>query len=155
MEWVTIFRVLGISAIPFLELRLAIPMGIAAGLEPLAATFWGVAGNLVQVPLSVGLIQLLRRVALRWQWAARWSAALDRAGERHQEKVRRFGWLGLALLVAIPIPGTGLWTGSAIAGLMRMPLLHTLLALSTGVVMAGILVGIVSAGAFEVLEAVE
>lgn len=155
MEWTTVLRVLGISAIPFLELRLGIPMGIAAGLEPHTATFWGVAGNLVQVPVAVGLIQLLRRVATRWPLAARGSAFLDRTAERHQEKVRKFGWLGLVLLVAIPIPGTGLWTGSALAGLMRMPFLHTLLALGSGVVLAGILVGAVSAGAYEVLEAVE
>lgn len=152
MDWSPVFRVLGVSALPFLELRVGIPVGLAAGLEPLAAIGWGVAGNLVQVPLSVGLMALLRRISLRVSWLGRLSHMLDEAAARNHDTVKRFGWLGLTLLVGIPIPGTGLWTGATVAYLMRLPLTTTLLALSLGVVMAGLLVGGLSTGLINVFE---
>ena len=155
MAWPAILRVLGISSIPFLELRLGIPMGIAAGLEPIAATLWAIAGNLTQVPFSIVLILVLRRTANRFRLVASWLALLERAALGKEDKVRRYGWIGLTLVVGIPLPGTGLWVGAALASIMRMSLAQTVFALSAGVVMAGVLVGLISAGAFGLFEAVD
>ena len=66
--------------------------------------------------------------------------------------MRRYGWVGLALLIGIPIPGTGLWTGAALANLMRMPVQLTAVAMTVGVAVAGLLVGAVATGAIAVID---
>ncbi len=131
---------------------MGIPVGIALGLHPGVATVFGIAGNLVQVPLVMAIIAMLRKLALRFHYAARVLGWLDRLAERKAESVRRYGWLGISMLVGIPIPGTGIWTGAVLASMLRMPPVLALIALGLGVVFAGLLVGAVSAGAFETVE---
>ena len=152
LNWVAALKVLAISAIPFLELRLGIPVGIVSGLSPGVAVALGVIGNILQVPLIIFVMYMLRRIAQQVPFAARWLQRIDSPAERHHEKVRRFGWVGLALLIGIPIPGTGLWTGAALANLMRMPIALTVLAMAAGVAISGLLVGAVATGALAVIE---
>lgn len=152
LNWVAALKVLAISAIPFLELRLGIPVGIVSGLSPGVAVALGVIGNILQVPLIIFVMYMLRRIAQQVPFAARWLQRIDSSAERHHEKVRRFGWVGLALLIGIPIPGTGLWTGAALANLMRMPIALTVLAMAAGVAISGLLVGAVATGALAVIE---
>ncbi|MBY6275124.1 MAG: ligand-binding protein SH3 [Symbiobacterium thermophilum] len=151
-NWSAALKVMAISAIPFLELRFGIPVGIVSGLDPAVAVALGVLGNVLQVPLIIFIMYMLRRIAQQVPWAARILARIDRAAERHEAKVRRYGWLGLALLIGIPIPGTGLWTGAAVANLMRMPLMLTALSMAAGVAIAGVLVGAVTTGAIAVID---
>nr|WP_245302686.1 small multi-drug export protein [Symbiobacterium terraclitae] len=145
-------KVIAISAIPFLELRVGIPVGIVSGLPPGVAIALGVVGNVLQVPLIIFIMYMLRRIAQEVPAAARWLQRIDSAAERHQAKVHRYGWVGLAILVGIPIPGTGMWTGAAVANLVRMPLVLTVLALASGVAISGLLVGAVATGAIAVIE---
>ena len=152
LNWAAALKVLAISAIPFLELRLGIPVGIVSGLSPGVAVALGVIGNILQVPLIIFVMYMLRRIAQQVPFAARWLQRIDSSAERHHEKVRRFGWVGLALLIGIPIPGTGLWTGAALANLMRMPIALTVLAMAAGVAISGLLVGAVATGALAVIE---
>jgi len=152
LNWTAALKVIGISAVPFLELRLGIPVGIVSGLEPAWAIALGIVGNALQVPLIIFIMYMLRRIAQQMPWAARALARIDRTAERHQDKVRRWGWVGLALLIGIPIPGTGLWAGAALANLMRMPVMLTAMSMTVGVVVAGLLVGAVTTGAMAVID---
>lgn len=152
MDWSAALKVLGISAIPFLELRLGIPVGIASGLKPGVAILLGIAGNLVQVPLVIFFMYMLRRMSQQVPWAAGWLDRMDRATEKHHATVQRYGWLGLALLVGIPFPGTGIWSGAALGNLFRMPFALTALALALGVAISGMLMGAVSTGAFAMIQ---
>nr|PZN72935.1 MAG: hypothetical protein DIU55_04715 [Bacillota bacterium] len=152
INWTAALKVIAISAIPFLELRVGIPVGIVSGLSPGWAIAFGIVGNAVQVPLIIFVMYMLRRIAQQVPWAARWLGRIDRSAERYQATIRRYGWVGLAILIGIPIPGTGLWTGAALANLMRMPLLLTALAMTLGVAVAGVLVGAVATGALAVID---
>lgn len=152
MDWSTALKVLGISAIPFLELRLGIPVGISYGLKPGVAIALGIAGNLAQVPLIMFIMYMLRRLAQQAPWAARLLARIDNSAEKHHAKVRRYGWVGVALFIGIPIPGTGLWSGAALANLLRLPVALTFLAMALGVAVSGMLIGAVATGAFSVIR---
>lgn len=152
MDWSAALKVLIVSAIPFLELRVGIPVGIVGGLKPSVAIALGILGNLVQVPLIMFVLYILRRAAQESAWATRWLGRIDRAAEMHHAKVRRYGWLGIALFIGIPIPGTGLWSGAALANLMRLPLTLTALAMALGVVISGALIGAVATGALSVIR---
>lgn len=152
LDWSAALKVIGISAIPFLELRVGIPVGILNGLSPTVSTVLGIAGNILQVPLIIFVMYMIRRIAQQVPWAARWLARIDEQAAKHHAKVRRYGWLGIAIFVGIPIPGTGLWSGAALANLMNLPLFLTFLAMSLGVAIAGALIGAVASGAFAVIQ---
>lgn len=126
-----------LSMVPVLELRAAIPYGVANGLSPLAALGTAVLGNLVPAPL---IILFIRRI---FSWlktknrVRRLIERLEQRAARKSELVQKYAWLGLCLLVAIPLPGTGAWTGALVAALMNMRLKRAMPAICLGVVIAG------------------
>lgn len=152
MDWSAALKVLSISAIPFLELRVGIPVGMSYGLPAGVAIALGIAGNLAQVPLIMFIMWVLRRLAQQSEWAAKWLARIDNVALKHQSKVVRYGWLGVALFIGIPIPGTGLWSGAALSNLLRLPMHLTALAMAIGVAISGFLIGAVATGAFAVIR---
>ena len=134
--------------VPVIELRGAIPYGVIAGLSVPAAFIIAVIGNLVPVPV---LVVFTRKV---FEWLRGRSAALDSfvsrleaKAERNKEVVMRYEFWGLVLLVAIPLPGTGAWTGALVAAMMDMQLKRAMPAIALGVLIAGIIVTTVTYGA--------
>ena len=99
-----------VAMAPVIELRGAIPAGVAAGLPPALACVAAIAGNLVPAPL---IILLGRRVA-DWLRGTRFFgpkiAWLERRAHLKGRLVRKYRLLGLVILVGIPLPGTGAWT---------------------------------------------
>lgn len=137
-EWLLTLLV---SMVPVLELRGGIPFGIALGLDPWASFFASVIGNLIPIPF---IILFIRRI-LSWmrQWggyAARFSEWLERHAINRSEQVRKYQLLGLCLFVAIPLPGTGAWTGALIAALLNIRLKSAFPTIGIGVLMAGFLI---------------
>ncbi|NPV70172.1 MAG: small multi-drug export protein [Firmicutes bacterium] len=133
-------RYVWIAALPVSELRVAIPLAIHAGVNPFEALALCVIGNLLPVLPLLWVFQpvtswLRRHAALKrpveWMWAS---------NLRKSRSIRAYGLVGLAVFVAIPAPGTGAWTGAIIASLLKMPFWSSAVALSMGVVIAGIIV---------------
>ena len=122
---------------PILELRGAIPLGAAAGLPPLTACAAAILGNLVPVPF----IMLLVRRVFRWlRKTAFFGPRIDWLERRAHLKgrlVRKYRLPGLILLVAIPLPGTGAWTGSLAAAFLDIRLKKAMPAVVLGVLTAG------------------
>lgn len=134
--------------LPVLEIRAAIPVGIAAGLEPWLAYVLGVIGNMIPIPFLI----LLTRHIIAWlqkhNILVRFTNWLQRKGKEKSEVVQRYSFWGLLILVAIPLPGTGAWTGALVASLLDMSLKRALPAITLGVLIAG---GIVMAVTFGVI----
>ncbi len=134
--------------LPVLEIRAAIPVGIAAGLEPWLAYVLGVIGNMIPIPFLI----LLTRHIIAWlqkhNILVRFTNWLQRKGKEKSEVVQRYSFWGLLILVAIPLPGTGAWTGALVASLLDMSLKRALPAITLGVMIAG---GIVMAVTFGVI----
>lgn len=137
--------VLLVSALPVVELRGAIPLGFAMGLTPVQSFLLAVIGNLLPVPFLLLLLEplapYLQRIPLLGN-LVRWfrRRAMCRSGE-----VERLGLWGLVIFVAVPLPSTGAWTGATIAALLGYPWRPALLAVTLGVVLAGIVVTVFSA----------
>ena len=131
---------------PVLELRGAIPLGVAAGLPPLTACAAAILGNNVPVPF----IMLLVRRIFRWlRRTACFGPKIDWLERRAHLKgrlVRKYRLPGLLLLVAVPLPGTGAWTGALVATLLDIRLRHAFPAIAAGVVIAGILITLLTVG---------
>lgn len=136
------------AMVPVIELRGAIPYGVIAGLSVPAAFIIAVTGNLVPIPV---LVVFTRKV---FEWLRTKSERLDRMvsrleskAEKNQEVVNRYKFWGLVLLVAIPLPGTGAWTGALVAAMMDMRLKNAMPAIILGVIIAGVIVTTVTYGA--------
>ena len=140
-----------ISMVPVLELRGAIPIGVAGGLPPLAAMCIAILGNLAPVPF---LLVFTRRVFNWLKTKGRIRLLVERLERRAAKKSRlvlNYAWLGLCILVAIPLPGTGAWTGALVAALMNMRLKRAMPAIALGVVIAGLIVTCLTYGAAHLL----
>ena len=126
----------GTAMVPVLELRGAIPVGIAAGLSPLTACVVSILGNLVPVPFILLLIRKifdwLRDTAFfgpKLQW-------LEKRAHLKGRVVRKYRLAGLIILVGIPLPGTGAWTGALVAALLDIRLRHAVPAIFAGLIIA-------------------
>ncbi len=136
------------AMVPVVELRGAIPYGVIAGLSVPTAFVIAVIGNLVPIPF---LVVFTRKV---FEWLRKMSAGLDRfvrkleaKAEDKKDVVLKYEFWGLVLLVAIPLPGTGAWTGALVAAMMDMRLKRAMPAIILGVFIAGIIVTTVTYGA--------
>lgn len=136
-----------VSMIPVVELRGGIPFGVAAGLPVWAAFLAAVIGNLIPVPF---IIVYIRRI---FQWMRRHMPRLnslvdklERKAHLKGQRVTKYKYLGLMLFVAIPLPGTGAWTGSLAAAFLDMPLRKAIPSVIMGVLIAGMAISILSYG---------
>ncbi len=137
-----------VSMIPIVELRGGLPFGVAMGLPYYLAFPAAVVGNLIPSPF---IIVYIRRVFLLLRkYFPRMSGLIDRMETKAHlkgQKVRRYQTLGLWLFVAIPLPGTGAWTGSLAAAFLDMRLKNALPAVVLGVLTAGcIMLGLTHMG---------
>ena len=125
------------AMVPVVELRGAIPLGVAAGLPPVAAAVTAMAGNLVSVPFLLLLVRRVFRLLRGISWLGPRIDALERRAHLKGRTVKKYRTAGLVLLVAIPLPGTGAWTGALVADVLDIRMRTALPAIAVGVVIAG------------------
>ena len=134
-----------VSMVPVVELRGGIPFGAALGLGQWQTLLAAVAGNMLPVPFVVvyirRLLYWLRRRVPRLRAIA---DALERKIHLKGQTVLRYQYLGLFILVAIPLPGTGAWTGAMVAAFLDLRLNRSLPAIFLGVLTAGLVMTFVT-----------
>lgn len=136
-----------ISMIPVIELRGAIPIGVGLGLSHAEAMGISIIGNMLPVPFII----LFIRPIFRWMTKksgklARLAEKLETKAEGKWDKIHRYQFFALTIFVAIPLPGTGAWSGALIAAVMNMRLRNALPSILLGVLIAGILVSGITYG---------
>lgn len=132
--------VIGVSAAPVIELRGGIPLALSQGIAPVAAFSLALLGNLAVIPLLLWGLQWVEKLCMRWTVTRRIMEAVFSRSRRKGRWIERWGSIGLLLLVAIPLPGTGAWTGALAARLLGLENKKALPWIVLGVVIAGILV---------------
>ena len=75
----------------------------------------------------------------------------EKKADKNKDKIDKYGLWGLLILVAIPLPGTGAWTGALVAALMRLDIKKSLPVIAAGVVIAGVIVALIMYGAVDAL----
>ena len=145
-----------VSMIPLIELRGGVPIAVGLGLPYWEALLVCVIGNMLPVPL----IYFFARKVLLWGRAKKYIGKFfsyciekgEHGGQKLRARAGRNGlFLALFLFVGIPIPGTGAWTGTLAASFLNMGIKSTSVAVSLGVVMAGMIMGIISMTGVHVL----
>ena len=139
-----------ISMVPLIELRGAVPYALTMGLPTVPAYIVCVIGNMLPVPI----IYFFARKVLLWgkdkRYIGKFFTFCIEKGEKGGRKLTKTAGRGglfvaLMLFVGIPLPGTGAWTGTLAASFLNMGFKSTVAAVSAGVVMAGIIMGAISA----------
>jgi len=133
--------------LPVVELRGAMPIGYAMGLNPVTVFLLSVIGNILPVPIIyffLGKIFVFLKVVLKDKGEkiihfVHKKTILD---EKKMKQIEKYKYLGLYLFVTVPLPLTGAWTGIAIATLTKMDFKKSFVAISLGVISAGIIISI-------------
>lgn len=137
-----------ISMVPVVELRGAIPIAVANGVNLWVAILVSIIGNMVPVPFIIVFIKRifswLRKKSVRFE---RIVNKLETRAAKKSDSVQKYAFWGLFILVAIPLPGTGAWTGALVAAMLEMPMKKAIPSILMGVIAAGVIVAFVTYGA--------
>ena len=140
-----------LSMVPVIELRGAIPYGIAFGLDMWETLLLSITGNMLIIPFVVLLFNRILVLMKKLKFTAKLAEWLENRVIKKAEKVENLVFLGLIMFVAIPLPGTGAWTGSMIAGLLNMKLRKAFWPIAIGVMIAGAIVTLVTYGVINIV----
>ena len=135
-----------LSMVPVLELRAAIPIGATLGLEWVANYLICVIGNMIPVPI----ILLFVRHVLEWMKKIprldKMALWVENKAQKNTPKVQKYASLGLLIFVALPLPGTGAWTGALVAAMLDMRMKYAIPSIFCGVLIAGLIMSLASYG---------
>ena len=142
-----ILAILLVSMLPIVELRGAIPIGAIVGVEPWLTVVLAIVGNLLPIPFILLFIKKI------FAWMRKKSEKLNKVvdkmeakAEKNKEKVMRYAFWGLVLFVAVPLPGTGGWTGALVAAMIDMPPKRAFVCVLIGVLIAAVIVSFITYG---------
>ena len=145
--------VLGIAALPVLELRGAIPYGVANGLPYFGVLAVSVIGNMLPVPFIILFVRkIFDWMKKKSKFLAGIAEMLEKRAENKMDVIEKYEMLGLFILVAIPLPGTGAWTGALLADFFKLGFWKSFLAIVIGVLIAGTIVSLIACGALGFLN---
>lgn len=148
-----------VSMVPLIELRGAIPIavGMDLGLPEWLVLIIAIIGNIIPVPI----IYFFARRVLDWGSKCKWKPFKqfcdfclkkgEKAGQKLLKNAKNGAYFALFLFVAIPIPGTGAWTGTLGASILKLDFKKTMIAIISGVLVAGAIMLAVSLGLFKAL----
>ena len=140
------------AMLPIIELRGAIPLGAGLGLPWWQSFGLSMAGNLLPVPFLLLLWQFALRLLRRFRMTRRVADWLEARAFRSRGRVENRAFLGLLLFVAIPIPGTGAWTGSLLSSVTGIRFWKALVAIVLGVLGAAVIMTLISYGTVAAFE---
>lgn len=141
-------KVLLTAALPVLELKAALPLGIGLGMNPWHAFLTSYLGSILPVPF---LFLLIRPLFIKFKSLRHLKARIERLEEktiRKSKNIQKYGAWGLFLFVAIPLPGTGVWTGTLGAVLLDVRFKWAFPAIVCGNLVAGLIILILSQGIY-------
>ena len=135
----TFFMTMLVAMLPVVELRGAIPYGVIAGMSPWLTFVAAIIGNMIPVPFILLLIRKIFQWLRTFPWWYKRIDALEKRAHIKGRMVHKYRTLGLLLLVAIPLPGTGAWTGSLVAAILDIRMKTAIPTIILGVIIAGVI----------------
>lgn len=128
------------SAVPLIEQRGAIPYGIFSGQPAWLVFLVSLAGSILPVPFILLLFNQIYQWLLKWQFFDRVVKHIDKKIAKNQATFEKYEELALIIFIAIPLPTTGLWTGSAIASFLKLDFKKSLFCAVLGGIMSATII---------------
>lgn len=141
-----------ISMLPVIELRGAIPVGVGLSIPYWLNYLVCVTGNILPVPVLIPFCVTVLKWCATWPKIGWIFDKILKKGHGKADQIGNAKFWGLFLFVAIPLPGTGAWTGSLIAAVLQLNKRKSLIAITLGVAASGIIMGILSYGLFGLIS---
>jgi uncharacterized membrane protein len=142
--------------VPLIELRGAIPYAVGFGLPLLPSYIIAIIGNMLPVPIIYLFARKVLEVGSTWPVVGGFCRMCmekgERAGKRLTAKAGRGLFVALMLFVGIPLPGTGAWTGTLAASILKMDFKSSIIAVMCGVLLAGVIMGFGSTVLFSIIR---
>lgn len=135
-----------ISLMPILELRGGLIAAALLGLNIVPAFIICIIGNLLPIPFILWFITPIFNKLKKTKHLSKFINKIEKKALSKKDKIEKAEFWGLFFFVGIPLPGTGGWTGSLIASLINMDKKKAMLAITYGVLLAGLIVGSLSFG---------
>ena len=145
-EFANYVYILIVSMLPIVELRGAIPLAMALKMPIVPSFLVSIIGNLIPVPFILLLIKKVCEWMKTRKKLSKIPLFLEEKVDKNKDKVTKYGKWGLFLFVAIPLPGTGAWTGALIASFLNFKFKDSLIAIIGGVLTAGVIMSVFSYG---------
>jgi uncharacterized membrane protein len=148
--WWNIILAIILSFLPIAELRGGIPLAIITGLNPWLAFILCTIANILVIFFVFFFLDKIHLWLLSYRWYDKSINKILEKAKKRSAKVQRsmdlYGLLALTIFVAIPLPGTGAWTGTLIAWLLKLNRKKAFLSIALGVIIAGIIVTLAVTG---------
>lgn len=135
-----------ISLLPILELRGGLIAAVLLGVPLWKAFIICYIANMLPVPFIILFIKKIFEFLRRFKLFAKFVDKLEAKTEKNKDKIMRYKQWGLLLFVAIPLPGTGAWTGALFAALLDIDIKKAIPIIALGVLIAGVIVAVLSYG---------
>jgi len=141
MDPTTATITVSLSFLPISELRGAIPFAVARGVPLLEAAAVAIACTALVAPVAIAFLETAHKLLYRWPfYAGVFDRFVAKAQRRVYPKVSKYGYWGILLFVAIPLPITGAWTGTLGSWILGLDKRKTMMAVFGGVIVSGLIV---------------
>ena len=140
------FIIFIISLMPILELRGGLLAATLLHVEFIKALIICIIGNILPIPIILIFLEKILDLFRKWKPTKKVVSWLEKKVDNKRSQIDKYGYLGLILFVGIPLPGTGAWTGSALAVLLGMDRKKSFFYILLGVILASIIMSIISYG---------
>ena len=140
-----------VSLLPILELRGGLIAANLLGVKLIPAFIICFLGNMLPIPFILLFIEKIFDWLRDKKGLGKVVRYCEKKADKNKDKIEKYGLWGLFILVAIPLPGTGAWTGALVSALMRLDIKKSLPVIAAGVIGAGIIVSLVMYGAVDAL----
>ncbi len=135
-----------ISLMPILELRGGLIASSILSIPYIESLIICVIANFIPIPFILIFLHHILNFLERNRYTKKISLYLKNKANKHKNVLDKYGYLGLLLFVAIPLPGTGAWTGSLVASVLRFDFKKSIIAIFAGILIASIIMSIFSYG---------
>ena len=148
-----VLKVLLVAAMPISELRGAIPLAIYFGYSPVKAYIISLVGNVIPIPFLLLSLYKIRELAGKYTFTSKIINAFEKRALKNKKLIEKYGYLGLTVFVAVPLPITGAWTACLLSTLLELKPEKAFAYIFVGVAIAGLIVlssvlGVLSLSAF-------
>jgi uncharacterized membrane protein len=132
------------SAVPLAEMKLAIPLGISMGINPLSVFLLSFVGSLLPVPFILVFFNKIFDFLGKYKFFSGFYNLIDRKINKNKAKFEKFEEIALITFIAIPLPTTGVWTGTAIAAFLKLDFKKSVMCAVIGSFICGVIVTFLS-----------
>ncbi|MCT4612815.1 MAG: small multi-drug export protein [Clostridia bacterium] len=130
-------KILIISMMPILEQKASIPIGIASGMNAYLVYFYTLIGAILPAPFIYYGVKFIFPYLKKIKYIGRVIDLIEKKGRKQTGKILKYELLGLFLFVAIPLPGTGVWTGTLAASMLNLGFKKSMISISFGAAACG------------------